>query len=147
MKIRITKLLAVLFIGIGLYGTLAVGIFFKRYGMSTPTMDPKQYNEQFIRPTIEKRIAELDKSQTAETAYQAYRRIIVWQATDYDISMNLAMRGHIMLLGLLVSLFSILAGILSLIWDRQTRIQNEINMMTQQGVAPYVAQGAPSGER
>ena len=142
MKIRITKLLAVLFIGIGLYGTLAVGIFFKRYGVSTPTMDPKQYNERFIRPTIDKRIAELDKFPAPETAQQAYHRIIVWQATDYDISMNLAMRGHIMLLGLLVSLFSILAGIQILLWDRQTRIQNEINMMTQQGVAGYGAQGA-----
>ena len=143
MKIRITILLAVLFIGIGIYGTLAVGIFFKRYGVSTPTMDPKQYNEQFIRPTIEKRIAELDKSQTAETAYQAYRRIIVWQATDYDMCMNLALRGHAMLLGLLLSLFSILAGIQILLWDRQTRIQKQIIMMTQQGVAGYRRQSAP----
>ena len=147
MNIRITILLAVLFIGIGIYGTLSVGIFFKRYGTTTPTMDSKQYNERFIRPTIDKRIAELDKFPAPETAQQAYHRIIVWQATDYDISMNLAMRGHIMLLGLLVSLFSILVGIQILLWDRQTRIQNQINMMTQQGVAPYVAQSAPSGER
>ena len=147
MKIRITILLAVVFIGIGLYGTLAVGIFFKRYGITTPTMDPKQYNERFIRPTIDKRIAELDKFPAPDTAQQAYHRIIVWQATDYDVSMNLAMRGHIMLLGLIVSLFSILAGIHFLLWDRQTRIQNHIYTMTQQGVAPYVAQSAPSGER
>ena len=146
MKIRITILLAVVFIGIGLYGTLAVGIFFKRYGITTPTMAPKQYNERFIRPTIDKRIAELDKFPTPETAQQAYHRIIVWQSTDYDVSMNLAMRGHIMLLGLIVSLFSILAGFQILLWGRHTRIQNQINMMTQQSVPAYVAQGAPSAE-
>ena len=143
MKIRITILLAVLFIGIGIYGTLAVGIFFKRYGVSTPTMDPKKYNEQFIRPTIDKRIAELDTSPTPEAAQLAYRRIIVWQATDYDMCMNLALRGHAMLLGLLLSLFSILAGIQILLWDRQTRIQKQIIMMTQQGVAGYRRQSAP----
>ena len=147
MKTWIIRLLAVLFIGFGIYGTLAVGIFFKRYGMSTPTMDPKQYNERFIQPTINKRLAELDIPPTPETAQLAYQRIIVWQATDYDLSMNLAMRGHIMLLGLLVSLFSILAGIQILLWDRHTRIQNQINMVTQQGVAGYRREVAPQPER
>ena len=146
MNKYITRLLAVLLIGIGLYGTLAVGIFFKRYGVSTPTMDPKQYKERFIRPTIDKRIAELDASPTPEAAQLAYHRLIVWQATDYDICMNLAMRGHIMLLGLLVSLFSILAGIQMLIWNRQTRIQKQIHMMTQQSGPAYPPQGVGSAE-
>ena len=143
MKTWITRLLAFLFIGIGLYGTLAVGLFFKRYGVSTPTMAPKQYNERFIQPTIDKRIAKLDTPLTPETVQLAYHRIIVWQAVDHDICMNLAMRGHIMLLSLLVSLFSILAGIQILLWDRQTRIQNQIHMMTQQGAAGYRRQSAP----
>lgn len=146
MKTWIIRLLAALFIGVGLYGTLAVGIFHKRYGMYAQISNTQQHNDRYITPTINKRIAKL-KALPTNAPQMACQQIIMWQAVDTDTCMYLTASGQAMLLSLLVSLFGILFGIQLLLWNRQARIQKQLHMMTQQGVPDYRREAAPQPER
>ena len=148
MKSLIIKSVVTLLIGFGLYGVVAVPLFIKTQGLigPYPNTDKKQYYERYLQPTIDKRLECLNMTALAEAERPYFQKVVMWMSDDYDANMNIALRGHIALLGLVVSLFSIVIGIQILLWHRQGNLRKQIKQLTQQSVPGSLPQGVGAPE-
>jgi hypothetical protein len=149
MKISITRIMAALLLGAGLYGVVASAIFAKKHVFSYSQTDTeaKQYYTRWVQPGIEERMARLDLSAATAADKTNLQAIVKWIAIDHDSARNMAMRGHVALFSLSVSLFAIVLGVLLLLWARQTDLRKQLETQTQQATPPYSEPATRSPQR
>ena len=135
----IARIVAVLLFGGGLYGIIASLWFTKTqiFSCSMTKAEVKQYYDREIQPGIDERMAKLNLSALPAAERTNFQQVITWIATDHDFARSLALRGHIVLFSITISLFSIVIGIIILVWTRQNDLRKLIDKQTQLAMPSY----------
>jgi len=128
--IRIVALL--LFVG-GLYGIIASIWFTKTQVLSysKTEAEAKQYYDRWIQPGIDERMAKLNLSALPVTEQTKLQNVVTWIAIDHDKARYLTMQCNVVVANLAISFFSIVLGIIVLLWKRQSDLRKRIDKLTQ----------------